>query len=149
MMVSFNVDDGLFRTFLFYSAILVLKVLAMALLTGKHRFTKKVFANPEDTIVNKKYKVKYDDEDVERVRRAHLNDLENIPFFIIACFGYLLTNPTVFIATNLIRLFVLGRIVHTIVYAVVVLPQPSRALAWFLGYGITIYMAAQVVLNFA
>lgn len=80
--------------------------------------------------------------------RAHLNDLENIPIFIIVCFGYLLTNPVVFIATNLIRLFVFGRIMHTIVYAVVVLPQPSRALAWFVGYGITIYMAIQVVYNF-
>lgn len=80
--------------------------------------------------------------------RAHLNDLENIPFFIIACFGYILTNPNVFIATNLIRLFVASRIIHTIVYAVIVLPQPARGLSWFLGYGTTIFMALQVILNF-
>jgi len=80
--------------------------------------------------------------------RAHLNDLENIPLFLFVCFGYLLTNPNIFIATNLIRLFVAGRIIHTIVYAVVVLPQPSRFLSWFVAYGITIYMAIQVILYY-
>lgn len=82
------------------------------------------------------------------ISRAHLNDLENIPFFIIACFGYLQTNPNVYIAANLIRLFVAGRVIHTIVYAVVVIPQPARAISWGIGYAITIYMAFQVVLNF-
>lgn len=80
--------------------------------------------------------------------RAHLNDLENIPFFIIVCFGYLLTNPSLYIATNLIRLFVVSRIIHTIVYAVIVLPQPTRALSWFAGYATTGYMAFQVILSF-
>lgn len=80
--------------------------------------------------------------------RAHLNDLENIPAFIIVCFGYILTNPNVFIATNLIRLFVASRIIHTIVYAVVVLPQPARGLSWGVGYAINIFMAVQGILSF-
>ncbi|XP_050421260.1 microsomal glutathione S-transferase 1-like [Adelges cooleyi] len=147
MFASFKVDEQLFKTYVFYSAILVLKVLAMALLTARHRFAKKIFMNPEDRL-DRTSKVKFDDPDIERVRRAHLNDLENIPFFIIACFGYILTNPNVFLATNLIRLFVGARILHTIVYAVVVLPQPSRAVAWFAGYGTTIYMAVQTILSF-
>jgi len=125
--------------------------------------------------MNPKSKVKYDDADIERVRRyiiinfiylllvniyiyiylkpnffcrAHLNDLENIPPFIIVCFGYLLTIPNVYIATNLIRLFVASRIIHTIVYAVVVLPQPARGLSWFAGFATTVYMAVQVILSF-
>ncbi|XP_022165210.1 microsomal glutathione S-transferase 1-like [Myzus persicae] len=147
-MVSFEVDEVLFRTYVFYTAVLVLKVLAMAPLTAKQRFAKMVFANPEDTKLTSKSKVKFDDPDVERVRRAHLNDLENIPLFIIVCFGYLLTNPNVFIATNLIRLFVASRIIHTIVYAVVVLPQPARGLSWFAGYATTVFMAVQVILSF-
>ncbi|XP_015370237.1 PREDICTED: microsomal glutathione S-transferase 1-like [Diuraphis noxia] len=147
-MVSFEVDEVLFRTYVFYTAVLVLKVLAMAPLTAKQRFAKMVFANPEDTKLNSKSKVKYDDADVERVRRAHLNDLENIPLFIIICFGYLLTNPNIYIATNLIRLYVASRIIHTIVYTVVVLPQPARGLSWFAGFATTIYMAVQVILSF-
>ncbi|CAI6361505.1 unnamed protein product [Macrosiphum euphorbiae] len=147
-MISFEVDEVLFRTYVFYTAILVLKVLAMAPLTAKQRFAKMVFANPEDAKMNPKSKVKYDDADIERVRRAHLNDLENIPLFIIVCFGYLLTIPNVYIATNLIRLFVASRIIHTIVYAVVVLPQPARGLSWFAGFATTLYMAVQVILSF-
>lgn len=80
--------------------------------------------------------------------RAHLNDLENIPFFIFACFGYLCTNPNIFIATNLIRLFVASRIIYTIVYAVIVIPQPARGLSWGIGYATTIYMALQAILSF-
>ncbi|XP_025408679.1 microsomal glutathione S-transferase 1-like [Sipha flava] len=147
-MVFLDIDEGLYKIYLFYSSVLVLKVLAMAVLTARQRFSKLVFANPEDTILNKRSKVRFDDVDVERVRRAHLNDLENIPFFIIACFGYLQTNPNFFIAACLIRIFVASRIIHTIVYAVVVLPQPARGIAWGVGYAITIYMAVQVLLNF-
>ncbi|KAL4089768.1 hypothetical protein QTP88_024739 [Uroleucon formosanum] len=147
-MISFEIDEDLFKTYFFYTAILVLKVLAMAPLTARQRFAKLVFANPEDAKMNSKSKVKYDDVDVERVRRAHLNDLENIPLFFFVCYGYLLTMPNVYIATNLIRLFVASRIIHTIVYAVVVLPQPMRGLSWFAGFATTVYMAVQVVLNF-
>jgi len=41
-MVSFEVDEVLFKTYLFYTAVLVLKVLAMAPLTAKQRFAKMV-----------------------------------------------------------------------------------------------------------
>lgn len=78
--------------------------------------------------------------------RAHRNDLENIlPFFAVA-FLYIGLNPSTFIAINLIRAFAISRIVHTLVYAVVVIPQPARALSWFVSYLITGYMAIQVVL---
>jgi len=53
------------------------------------------------------------------------------------------------IATNLIRLFVASRLIHTIVYAVFVLPQPARGLSWFAGFATTAYMAIQVILSFA
>ncbi|KAH8403568.1 hypothetical protein KR009_008575 [Drosophila setifemur] len=92
-----------------------------------------------------KLKVKFDDPNVERVRRAHRNDLENIlPFFAIG-FLYVLTNPSAGLAITLFRAVGIARIVHTIVYAVVVLPQPSRALSFFVALGATIYMALQVI----
>lgn len=78
--------------------------------------------------------------------RAHRNDLENIiPFFVITFF-YIGLNPSAYIAINLIRTFAISRIVHTFVYAVVVIPQPARALSWFVSYLITGYMAVQVLL---
>lgn len=105
------------------------------------------FANPED-LPSKKLKVKFADEDVERVRRAHRNDLENIlPFFAVGLL-YVLTNPDAFIAINLFRAVAISRIVHTLVYAVVVVPQPARALSWAIAYGTTGFMAVKTILFF-
>lgn len=107
-----------------------------------------MFANPEDGKGMKNSKVKLDDPDIERVRRAHLNDLENIPAFIVAAWLFLITNPPAWLAINLFRAFTLGRILHTIVYAVFVVPQPARALSWGVGYGVTGYMLVHSLLQF-
>lgn len=104
-----------------------------------------VFSSPEDTKFLKNSKVKYDDVDVERVRRAHLNDIENIPLFFVSAWLYLLTNPPVMLAVNLFRVYTLARIVHTVVYAVFVVPQPARAIAWGIGYAITAFMLLNTV----
>ncbi|XP_055613815.1 microsomal glutathione S-transferase 1-like, partial [Uranotaenia lowii] len=103
-----------------------------------------VFANPEDAAtVSRKLQPVFNDPDVERVRRAHRNDLENIlPYFLVS-FLYLLTGPSVAFAANLIRAAALGRILHSLVYAVVVIPQPARFLSFALTMGITIYMGLQ------
>jgi glutathione S-transferase len=54
-------------------------------------------------------------DEVERVRRAHLNDLENIPLFLIAALMYVMTEPNVTVALWLIRVAVVARFLHTIV----------------------------------
>uniref|UniRef100_A0A0K8WBY3 Microsomal glutathione S-transferase 1 n=1 Tax=Bactrocera latifrons TaxID=174628 RepID=A0A0K8WBY3_BACLA len=140
-----TLENNVFKAYLFWSAILVLKMLFMSLLTGFTRFRTMTFANPED-LMDKRLKVKFDNPDVERVRRAHRNDLENIlPFFIIG-FLYVLIDPIPALAINLFRAVGIARIVHTIVYAVVVVPQPSRALAFFVALSATVYMGFQVVI---
>uniref|UniRef100_A0A0A9XBA4 Microsomal glutathione S-transferase 1 n=1 Tax=Lygus hesperus TaxID=30085 RepID=A0A0A9XBA4_LYGHE len=136
-----SLDNPVFRAYLFYCCVLVLKVLGVVALIGRQRFTKKIFRSPEDCTILKNAKVKYDDPDIERPRRAHLNDLENIPFFFVAAFAYMLTNPNPWLAINLFRAFTFARIAHTFVYAVVVIPQPARVISWGIGYAITIYMA--------
>ena len=90
-------------------------------------------------------KVKFDDPDVERVRRAHLNDLENIPAFWILGALYVTTGPSAALATNLFRAFTAGRILHTFVYAVKPLPQPARGIAFGIPFLISIYMGVAVV----
>lgn len=77
-----------------------------------------------------------------------MNDLENIPIYMVASFGYMLTNPSAWLATTLFRTFAIARCLHTLVYAVVVIPQPARGLSWMVGYAITGYMAVQTVLHF-
>ena len=68
--------------------------------------------NPEDAREGMEIKK---DDDVERVRRAHLNDLENIPPFLIGALMYVMSEPDVTVALWLIRVAVSARIIHTIV----------------------------------
>lgn len=74
--------------------------------------------------------------------------MENITLFFVVAFIYTLTDPAPWFATLLFRVYTLARIAHTLVYAVVVVPQPARAISWFVGYGITGYMAFQSILYF-
>jgi glutathione S-transferase len=162
---SLSLTNPVFRAFIFWSTVMLLKMMAMSLLTGMQRFKNKVcrqnrtmiaiihvinfqtFANPEDTKSFKNLKPKFGVEDVERVRRAHRNDLENILAFISVAFFYVLTSPQAFLAINLFRASAIARIVHTLVYAIVP-AQPWRALSWAVCYFSTIYMGVQVLFFF-
>ncbi|XP_968617.1 microsomal glutathione S-transferase 1 [Tribolium castaneum] len=139
-------ESPVFRAYLFYSAILVVKMMIMSPMTGMMRFRYKAFANPEDG-ASLKVKPRTDDN-VERVRRAHLNDLENISLFFVIGFIYVLTNPAVAWATLLFRIYTAARFMHTLVYAIFVVPQPARALAWVTGFVITGYMALTSIVHF-
>lgn len=75
--------------------------------------------------------------------------MENIIPFIIIGFAYVLTNPDAWLAILLFRSAAAARILHTFVYAVYVLPQPSRALAFFVPFFISLYMAAKVMCTFS
>ncbi|XP_021706344.1 microsomal glutathione S-transferase 1 [Aedes aegypti] len=144
-----QVNPELLRTYAFWSVILVAKMLLMSLFTTMTRIRKMAFINPEDVkSISPKLKPKVDDPDVERVRRAHRNDLENIlPFFVVA-FLYLLTNPDPWLATQLIRAAAAGRIVHSLVYAVMPVPQPARLFSFGVTLLVTVYMIVQCALYF-
>lgn len=85
---------------------------------------------------------------MERIRRAHLNDLENIIPFMIVALLYVLTNPNPMVAMMLIRIVAISRIAHTIVYAVYPVRQPARATCYFTTYAITIYMILYCIICF-
>lgn len=146
-MVPVTITEPAVRSYILYSSVLALKVLGMVVLTVRVRFRKKVFANEEDTKVTKGI-VKYDDPDVERVRRAHLNDLENIPVFWVLGALYLTTGPSSELATTLFRVYTAGRVLHTIVYVVKPVPQPARGIAWVIPYLINWYMGAKIVKHY-
>merc|ERR1712020_400819 len=142
---AMNADPELFKAYAFYAAVVTVKVLMMAFLTARQRFRTGVFISSEDA---KQPGTKTGvHEDVERVRRAHLNDMENILPFLILGFLYMFTNPAYATALLCYRLFVGARIVHTIVYLLVV-PQPSRALAFFAGIFVNIFMAYKIITTF-
>ncbi|XP_050358639.1 uncharacterized protein LOC126778924 [Nymphalis io] len=146
-MVPVTIAEPAVQSYILYSSILALKVLGMAVLTARERYRKKVFANEEDAKKTKGI-VKFDDPDVERVRRAHLNDLENIPVFWVLGALYLTTGPSSALATLLFRVYTAGRVLHTIVYAVKPLPQPARGIAYGIPYLIKWYMGVKIVSHY-
>ncbi|XP_019400039.1 PREDICTED: microsomal glutathione S-transferase 1 [Crocodylus porosus] len=131
-----------------YTAIVLLKMMLMSLITIYFRMTRKAFSNPEDitALGNSEASKKYlqTDPDVERVRRCHLNDIENIVPFIGIGLLYALSGPDLSTALLHFRIFAVARIFHTIAY-LTPLPQPSRGLSWLVGFVVTISMACRVL----
>jgi glutathione S-transferase len=105
------------------------------------------FANPEDSAPYKNLQPKFGDQDVERVRRAHRNDLENIFSFVIVAFFYVMTSPTAFIAVNVFRASAIARCVHSLAYAVIPM-QPARFLSFMVCCVSTVYMAVMTMVQF-
>lgn len=141
-------ENEVFMAFASYTTIVLSKMMFMSTATAFYRLTRKVFANPEDCAgfgkgENAKKYLRTDDR-VERVRRAHLNDLENIVPFLGIGLLYSLSGPDLSTAILHFRLFVGARIYHTIAY-LTPLPQPNRALAFFIGYGVTLSMAYRLL----
>lgn len=145
--ISKLMDNDVLKAFASYATIVLSKMMFMSIATAFNRMTRKVFANPEDCASfgkdNAKKYLRVDDR-VERVRRAHLNDLENIVPFLGIGLLYSLSGPDLSTAIMHFRIFVGARIYHTISY-LLPLPQPNRALAFFVGYGVTVSMAYRLL----
>jgi len=143
--MQINVDENVFKVYAISVAILMAKTLIMALLTARQRFKHMVFANPEDVAGNEKAKVNFANEGVERVRRCHQNDIENIfPFVFLSGIYIVAASPSLFAAKCVFYGFTASRLVHSFVYLQQV-PQPSRALAFFAGLGLNWYMIYSVI----
>lgn len=113
---AIDYSNDAFRVYITWGGFLLVKILLMAFITIFHRLRTGAVENEEDTKMRSTNAIKKD-ETVERVRRAHLNDLENCIPFLIAALFYLMSEPDPEVASWLIRIAVLSRFSHTIVYA--------------------------------
>ncbi|XP_031628137.1 microsomal glutathione S-transferase 1-like isoform X2 [Contarinia nasturtii] len=140
-------ENQVFTTYIAWSCILVIKMLLMAPFTAFFRMKTGTAASPEDMAMMRVTELTTNEE-VDRVKRAHLNDMENIlPFLSVGLF-YVLTDPSAMVAIWLFRVTTVARFVHTFVYAIYVVPQPARAICFFTHFGITFYMAFMSILYF-
>jgi glutathione S-transferase len=116
----------------------------LAFRTGGVRTRAKAVVNPEDVRVYAGASVvEIEHADVQRVKRAHLNLLENsVPFFVVG-FLFALTEPGLLVTSTLYGLFVASRVLHAVVYLSG--RQPVRSGAWFLGVVTVAVMAGLVV----
>lgn len=107
-MDKLSLQNPLFATYVIAATLMILKVVAMSWLTVVSMFqVNGGFRAPEDlrkTPLNPRPDVAQLEcnEAVERIRRIELNDLENVPFFLVAAFLYILTEPSLIAARLLL-----------------------------------------------
>lgn len=70
-----------------------------------------------------------------------MNDLENILPWALSTIFWLTTSPETALVASLTKWFAISRIIHTIVYAVIVIPQPARFFSFLVGFNITLYQS--------
>ncbi|XP_071768081.1 prostaglandin E synthase [Centroberyx gerrardi] len=140
------IRNEVFSCFVFYGVLLVVKMYVIAILTGQVRLRKKAFANPEDSLRHGGLEFNREDPDVERCRRAHRNDLENILPFLFLGAVYSLTGPSLAVARLHFVVFFIARVVHTVAY-LLALRAPTRSLAYTVGQVPCVSMALQVLFS--
>ncbi|HPU53650.1 MAG TPA: MAPEG family protein, partial [Burkholderiaceae bacterium] len=84
-------------------------------------------------------------ERVDRIRRIHLNDLENLPFFLVAGLLYVLTRPSLLMAQVLLYGYVASRLLHFAAY-LSAQTHDLRATLWTVGSLILIFMTVRTLL---
>ncbi|XP_056637269.1 microsomal glutathione S-transferase 1-like [Diorhabda sublineata] len=135
----------LLECYAFWIGILVLKTCLMIIQVGLSRVFYRAPRNPEDGAPFKAKVITH--ETVERNRRAHLNDLENIPFFIVISFLYLLTDPSITPTQWIIKIYVISRILYTVSYTV--MKSIIRIPIFEIGLFTNIYLSLSVIYHFS
>ena len=143
-------ENPVFATYVIASALMVLKLMGQGWMTV-HRMLKigAGYASPEDLqkgLINKapdpaQLEV---NEYVDRSRRMHRNDLENIPAFWTAGLLFVFVDPALWLAQALMYGFVLARLAHFWAYATRQ-SHEVRATFYTIASLIVIYMACHVL----
>jgi len=147
----FTMENEVFAGLVYYGTLLMLKVLLMAPLTAVFRFKNGSFGNAEDAAqqaggdAEKLKKMLVPNEDVERVRRAHRNDLENVLPFMLLAVLYCATGPDAATALLHFKIFFYARVAHSVVYVLAL--QPWRALCWMVGMVVCLSMVYSTLVS--
>lgn len=150
-MGTLSLQDPLFATYAIAASLMILKTVGMAWLTVYRMMSEKGgYRSPEDlrrTPLNPSPDPRQlaPNERVERVRRIHQNDLENIPFFLVAGFLYVLTGPPLLLAQLLLYGYVVSRLLHFAAY-LAARTHDTRATLWTIGSLIIVFMAVRALL---
>lgn len=143
--------DPVFATYVIAASIMILKAVAMSWLTVVRMMgVNGGFRSPEDvrkTPINPKAHPDQTkpDERVERIRRIHLNDLENIPFFLAAGLLWTMTGPSLLEAQIVFYAYVITRLLHFAAY-LSARSHDVRAMLWTPGSLLIVYMAVKTLM---
>ncbi|CAN5220449.1 MAPEG family protein [soil metagenome] len=150
-MQSLNLHDPLFATYAIAASLMILKAVSMSWLTVVRMMqVKGGFRSPEDikkTPLNPEPSPQQlePNERVERIRRIQMNDLENLPFFLVAGFLYILTQPSLLVARLVLYGYVASRLLHFAAY-LTGRTHDTRATLWTIGSLILIFMAVRTLM---
>lgn len=144
-MAAFTLENPLFAAYAIAASLMVLKAVGMSWITvARMMQVKGGFRSPEDlrkTPLNPAPDPRQllPDERVERFRRIQMNDLENLPFFLVAGLLFVLTGPPLGLAQWLLYGYVVSRFLHFAAYATA-RTHDTRATLWTIGSLILIFM---------
>jgi glutathione S-transferase len=144
-MAALALENPLFATYAVAATLMVLKAVSMSWLTvARMMQVRGGFRSPEDlrkTPLNPAPDPKQllPDERVERFRRIQMNDLENLPYFLVAGLLFVLTEPPLALAKWLLYGYVVSRFLHFAAYATA-RTHDTRATLWTIGSLILIFM---------
>lgn len=144
-MDKLSLQNPLFVAYTIAATLMVLKAVSMAWLTVLRMMqVKGGYRSPEDlrkTPLNPSPdpgQLEIDDR-VERFRRILWNDLENLPFFFVAGFLFILVEPPLLLAQLLLYGYVVMRLAHFLAYATAQ-THDVRATFWTLSSLILVFM---------
>jgi glutathione S-transferase len=149
--LALSLHEPVFATYAIAASIMILKAVSMSWLTVVRMLRANGgFRAPEDirkTPLNPNPSPAQlaPNESVERVRRIQMNDLENLPFFLVAGFLFVLTQPSLLVAQWLFYGYVVTRLAHFAAY-LSGQAHDLRAALWTPGSLIIVYMAVRVLL---
>ena len=148
--MTVDLHDPLFATYAIAACLMILKAVSMSWLTVVRMIRANGgFRSPEDLRKssinpNPRPDQTAPNDYVDRVRRIQLNDLENLPFFLVAGFLYVLSGPSLAEARWLLYGYVVSRLLHFAAY-ITARSHEMRATFWTIGSLILIYMSVRVL----
>lgn len=149
-MDKLDLKDPVFATYVIAATIMILKAVSMSWLTVLRMTQEKGgFRSPEDirkTRLNPEPNPKQlqPNERVERIRRILWNDVENLPFFLVSGFLFVLTDPSLLLARLLLYGYVVSRLLHFAAYFTAQ-THDTRATFWTVGSLILIFMTCRTL----
>jgi uncharacterized MAPEG superfamily protein len=145
-----TLDNVVFRYYAVAAALMIIKMMSQGWLTVFRMIKVNAgFRYPEDarrSLINPHPSTDQllPNEYVERSRRMHENDVENIPLFVIAGLLFVCTAPASAVALSLFSVYVLSRFAHF--YAVLTARSHEvRATFWTVG-SVIIYIMSGAIL---
>ena len=140
-------ENPVFVTYVIAATIMIIKMMGQGWITV-YRMMKVGggFLNPEDKSkgwANPKPRPGQLDQDdyVERSRRMHRNDMENVPMFLVAGLLFAWTGPALWVAQVLLYGFVVTRLAHFWAYSTA---KPHEVRATFFSFGSLIIIGMAV-----